>query len=210
MTLPQGRRLPDRPHRDGVPAALSGSHVIASWRSEPLPLAPWLPATRSAQSPLVCHVCHLVPRLCVLPSRDREGQAPTRLSAVLFPYAAPASTLISPCDLPSNRVLLLASLAPSFHYVLARCDSKVHFPTCTPLASRASQFPPQSLAAYCPRTLPPRSRFPNAGHARSPARAPSARHSTDHLPPQVQRTPFYCIDPGQVVQPRIFPFKRRT
>lgn len=70
--------------------------------------------------------------------------------------------------------------------------TKLHFPTRprlrtrSSLASFASQFPPQCTRHPPPtaREHPPYPRFPSAGHARTPARAPSARHRTDHSPPQ--------------------------
>lgn len=225
LRLPQGRRMPARPHRDGIPVASFVPHVIASWRS--LPLAPWLPATRRvpARSNPRCHACHLAPRLCVLPSRDR-AQSPSGARSLV--RALPLSGLcINPnflfaISLPIARPprLIGPFPAPPFLHYVPPLGFQSSFPN--PSASAHSLEPRRILclsispamhpppATYCSRTLPPRSRFPNAGHARTPARAPSARHRTDHSPPQVQRAPFYCIDPGLVVQPRIFPLKRHT
>ena len=144
-----GSQLPNPPLTSLPPGA--PSHWPHGCRppgaSQPGPITAATPATSlpaSAFSPV-----ETVP--------SQPNQPPARLSAVLFPYPAPPATLISFCDLPSNRTPSARSLAPSPAPVppitsSLRCESNVHFPTRPRLRTRCA--PPAGDAGAWLRSLP--------------------------------------------------------
>ena len=182
--VPQGRRMPARPHRDGHPVASFGPSrhcllalpligpMVAGVRQPPGAPSHWPHGCRCPARPSPAHSL-LPPRSpasAISPVetvRRAQSAARSLVGRVLFPYPAPPPTLISFCDLPSNRALspphwpLPQRLSSSItSYVRPPCcDAQHHFPTRPRLRTRsslaafASQLPPQ-----CTRLPPPTAR----------------------------------------------------